>query len=217
MNNINNLEPEDENKQPENKSNEKKKKLFKEILEWVLVILLAIIISIVIKDFFFEHYKVDQSSMNNTLFEGDDLIVYKFGYHIAKPQRGDIIIMEHVPGRFQGALKYIIPFPNPDEVDYVKRVIGLPGETVDIIDGKVIIEKDGKEKALDEPYAITPTLPVEVKYPLIIPEGKYFVLGDNRPASKDSRTFGLVDENQIKGKVALRIWPFNKFGAISNN
>lgn len=188
----------------------KKKKLFIEIIEWILIIIAAIVLSVIIKDFFYEHYKVDQTSMHSTLYEGESLIVSKFNYRFSDPARRDIVVLEHQSGKLKGLAKILLPFPNPGEIDYVKRIIGLPGEKIDIHDGKVYINN----KALDESYIIPNSEPGNFNLPVVIPKDKYFVLGDNRPESRDSRDFGFIDRTQIKGKVVLRIWPLSKFGTI---
>ena len=140
------------------------------------------------------------SSMEPTLQEGQWILVNKVTYHFRQPQRGDVII-----------------FPNPNNPDenYIKRIIGLPGETLEMKEGMVYIQKeDGTFLTLDEPYI------QQISDPSfegdIIPEDEYFVLGDNRNNSIDSRQGWTVERKSVMGKAWLSIWPPSKWGLVSN-
>ena len=140
-------------------------------------------------------------SMDTTLANGENLIMDKLSYHFSDPERFDIVI-----------------FPGPKEEGeqyFIKRVIGLPGETVQIMDGKVYI--DGEELTGDV-YGITDYIenPGIAAEPLTLGEDEYFCLGDNRPVSYDSRyeAVGPVHRSEIIGKVWIRIWPLSKFGPV---
>lgn len=182
-----------------------------EIFEWIKVILSALVIAILIRTFIFEPVEVKMNSMQNTLLEGQRLIAYKLGYFFSTPLRGDIIVFEHQEGTLKGFVKFLNPFPNPQEVDYIKRVIGLPGDEVDIRDGSVYLNGN----KLPEAYVKGRTDKRDVKMPLVIPENKMFVLGDNREVSSDSRSsqVGLVDISKVKGRAVFRIYPFNVIGS----
>ncbi|MCL1914943.1 MAG: signal peptidase I [Eubacteriaceae bacterium] len=162
---------------------------YKEIREWIVTILVAIALGLALHFFVFERVSVLQTSMYPTLKDGEQLIMLKINYIIGKPKRGDIAII-----RFDASQKY------------VKRVIAMPGETIQITGNKVYINGE----ALDEPY-----LQSGLEYfdePLVVvPEGSYFVMGDNRPGSSDSRQLGCFEERDFLGKVVLRISPFTKF------
>lgn len=193
---------------------QKKKKLITEVLQWVQAIAVAGILAYLIHAFVFERALVDGDSMVDTLKDDQNLIEYKLGYLFHAPKRGDIVVFEYEKGVFN---KYL-PLPDPQEKDYIKRVIGLPGETVDLRDGYVYID----DKKLDEPYAKgltekSPNAESEVVFPMKVEPGTVFVMGDNRQNSSDSRTFGLVDFSSIRGKAVLRVYPFNEFGSIYNN
>lgn len=207
---------------------EEKKTLGKEIWEWVYTIAIAVAIAMVIKGFIFDIVKVDGSSMFPTLVDGDRLIVTKLGY---KPKQGDIIILdseyknrEEYYNRvaetngdeslgFFGKLMARKDMPeNLKKKYYVKRIIAMPGQMVDLIDGKVYV--DGEE--LEEEYYNGLTSPIDptVEFPITVDDGNVFVMGDNRPRSKDSRSaeLGQVPYDAILGKSQLRVWPMGDFG-----
>ncbi len=197
----------------------KKNSIGKEIFEWVLVIVAALVISMLIKAFVFSTYKVTMNSMENTLQDGQHVIVYKTGYMIGEPKRGDIIVFVHEEGKFEGVLKYL-PIANPGEVDYIKRVIGLPGDVIDIQDGKVLRKNAGETEfiELDEPYIKDQmTESNGMKLPYTVEENKLFVMGDNRLQSLDSRKIGTIDRDKVVGKAVFRIWPFSEFGGVYGN
>jgi signal peptidase I len=190
--------------------------IMKEILQWVQAIIFAVIVALLLRAFVFEPVYVDGPSMKDTMVTGDRLIVYKLGYVFSPPQRGDIVVLKVKEGSFS-----IFPFldnilflkkaiPNLDEIDYIKRVVGVPGDTVDIREGFVYIN----DEKLDEPYALGNTNKYSGESRIKITEGKYFVMGDNRENSRDSRHIGLIDIENIKGKAVFRMWPLDKIGGI---
>ncbi len=193
----------------------KKNSLGKEIFEWFLVIVAALVISMVIKAFVFSTYKVNMVSMENTLYGGHNVIVYKTGYFFSEPKHGQIIVFTHEEGQFKGLLKYL-PVANPGEVDYIKRVIGVPGDEIDIRDGYVWRKSSGDKDfvKLDEPYTKGLTDSHGMQLPYKVPEDKLFVMGDNREQSLDSRQIGPVDIDSVIGHAVIRIWPFSKFGGL---
>ena len=207
---------------------EKKFNLLKEIWEWVYTLAIAIVIALLIKGFIFDIVKVDGSSMFPTLVNNDRLIVTKLGY---KPEQGDIIILDSqyknreeyydtlAESKDKDELSFIDKLiakkdmpSNLDRKYYVKRIIGMPGQTVDIVDGKVYV--DGK--MLDEPYydGTTSSIDPTVEYPVTVEEDHVFVMGDNRNHSTDSRasSLGQVPFDAILGKSQIRIWPLNEIG-----
>lgn len=209
------------NKVTENqvKPAKKKNSIGKEIFEWVVVIVAALVISMLIKAFIFSTYKVTMNSMENTLHDGQHVIVYKTGYMVGEPKRGDIIVFVHEEGKFEGVLKYL-PIANPGEVDYIKRVIGLPGDVIDIQDGKVLRKNAGETEfiELNEPYIKDQyTESNGMKLPYTVEENKLFVMGDNRLQSLDSRKLGTIDRDKVVGKAVFRVWPFSEFGGVYDN
>jgi signal peptidase I len=186
-----------------------------EVFQWVKTILLAIVIAFLIRGFIFEPVYVDGESMEPTLVTGQRLIVYKTGYYFSPPSRGDVIVLQIEEGvtRFMPFLQGL-PFmrkviPDLSEVDYIKRVIGVPGDTIETRDGYVYV--NGKK--LDEPYIMDITMP-GIDEAVTVPPNKVFVMGDNRQNSRDSRELGFIEYNRIKGKAVLRIFPFDAFGKI---
>ena len=196
--------------------NKKKNSVGREIFEWILVIVAALLISMIIKAFIFSTYKVNMVSMQNTLFEGHNVIVYKTGYFFNNPKHGDIIVFMHEEGQFKSLFKYL-PVRNPGEVDYIKRVIGLPGDQIDIREDGYVYRKsvgDSDFKKLEETYVKGLTDSKGMQLPFTVPEEKLFVMGDNRAESLDSRLIGPIDIDAVIGKAVLRIWPFTEFGGL---
>ena len=149
-----------------------------------------------------QKFVVDGPSMNYTLHDGQQLLVNKIVYKFHEPERGDIIVFH--------------PPPEIDEDDYIKRIIGLPGESVYIEDSTVFIRKaDGTTIELDEPYV---TRPANREFEgEVIPPGEYFVMGDNRVNSSDSRTGWTLKEDDIIGKAWISLWPPEDWGLIPNH
>jgi signal peptidase I len=188
----------------------------REIIQWIEAIIFAVVAALLIRAFVFEPVYVDGPSMQKTMSTGDRLIVYKLGYYFSHPKKGDIVVLKVKDGtfNFMPFLKNI-PFikkaiPNMNEIDYIKRVTAVPGDIVNIKNGIFYIN----DKKLYEPYATGSTNTYSGDFPIEIPEGKYFVLGDNRENSRDSRHIGLIDIKNIKGKAVFRIWPFKKIGVL---
>jgi signal peptidase I len=208
---------------------EKKVNIGKEIFEWCYTIAIALIIAIVVKAFVFDVVRVDGPSMLPTLHDNDRLIVTKLGY---KPKQGDIIILDSTHEKRQTYIdkveesnghkltlteniKLKLSMPKSLKTKYyVKRVIALPGQTVDIIDGNVYI--DGSK--LEEPYfdGFTQRLDSGVSYPVTVQENHVFVMGDNRGNSTDSRSsmLGQVPYEAVFGKAQLRFWPLNSINIL---
>lgn len=172
--------------------------------EWIKDIALAVLIALLVI-FFIKPTLVKQSSMEPNFYENDYLFVSRQSYKLfGEPQRGDVVVVHSSLVQENGEEKMLI-----------KRIIGLPGETIDISDGKVYI--DGKE--LNEPYLKEPEAGTSGDISnLIIGEASYFCMGDNRTVSIDSRdpSVGCVSRDQILGKVVLRLYPFDKIGVIHN-
>lgn len=187
--NSNNSVELDADKKHDQKSNKD------EILSWIKVIVSYLLIAIVLRTFVFQMALVNQISMDPTLHEGQMLVISKINYFVGDPKRGDIIVLK-------------------DEVEnklLIKRVIGLPGEVVQLKEGKVYINS----KELQPDYTSFPTF-AYTQEEWTMPAGEYFVLGDNREHSRDSRVenVGLVYRKNIIGRAVFRIWPFNKLGVL---
>lgn len=166
------------------------KKIKSEIISWVKLIVAAFVIAMVINNFIIVKAEVPTGSMENTVMTHDQIIGYRLAYIFSEPKRGDIVM-----------------FPNPDDesINYLKRIIGLPGDVIEIIDGKVYINSSAEP--LDEVYLKeTP----EGSYgPYTVPNDSYFMMGDNRNSSLDSRFWEhpFVKKDKIIGKAVFRYSP----------
>ena len=186
-----------ENQEPQaNPENEEKKEKFnlkEEIISWVQILVIASLIAFVLNRFIIANSRVPSASMENTIMTHDRVIGSRLSYYFTDPERGDIII-------------FYFPDDITEKTYYVKRIIGMPGETVDIRDGNVYI--NGSDTPLDEPYIREEMeTPVELHYE--VPEGCYFMLGDNRNYSADSRFWHntYVKREKIVAKVLFRYFP----------
>lgn len=200
---------------------ESKFDLKKEVVDFLKVILIALVITNLLNVFVFTLSKVHQSSMESTLIAGDQLVVEKVSYTFSQPKRGDIIVFisreitvdNSIIGRFVRLYKDMYAKITRQEGHFrlVKRIIGVPGDEIDIRDGKVYVN----EVEYKEDYIHQPTFEkTKIEYPLIVPAGQYFVMGDNRGMSLDSRDFDCIKLEQIEGKVWIRFWPLNKLGGV---
>lgn len=175
------------------------KKIAKKVVGLIIYFLLIFLAAWLIVHFVGQRTKVEGPSMEPTLHEGDNLIVDKISYRLHDPERFDIIVF---------------PYQYKKDTYYIKRIIGLPGETVSIsdagiimIDGEPLVESYGKEVMKDPGLAANP---------IELGDGEYFVLGDNRNDSSDSRTasVGIIERADIIGKTSVRIYPFDKIGTL---
>lgn len=171
--------------------------MMRTIGDWLLAGVIAVVVALFCHFFIFESYVVDGDSMEPSLSSGQHILVEKITYSYGTPHRGDIVVFR---------------YPRNPSREFVKRVIGLPGDRVEVTGGHVIVNG----VLLDEPYIIGNTDGI---YPVtIIPEGRLFVLGDNREVSEDSRSnlVGLVPMENIEGKAFLRIYPFYAVSRLDN-
>jgi len=179
---------------------ERRRQQIRAVWEWVAVVAVAIVAALLIRLFLFQQYYIDGPSMQTTLMPEDRVLVNKLSYKLHDVNRGDVIVFDRLSG-----------VNNHD--DLIKRVIGLPGETLEVRSCEVFI--DGRR--LREPYlnteqmaAIEPSsrcgshtdIPVQT-----VPDGMVFVMGDNRVQSFDSRDFGPIDVDEIRGRAFVVIWP----------
>ena len=206
----------------------------KDIIEWIICIVVALVLALLIRYFIGTPTVVKMSSMKPTLIENQRLILNRWTRTTHQmPERGDIITLEapsdklvdiddtdNVVARYDNEptnwfSKFTYYFLEIGKESYIKRVIALPGEHLEIKDGKVYI--NGEE--LDEPYlqdnVITTAGDVNNPfYDLVVPENCIFVMGDNRAGSTDSRAFGCIPLDKVEGTVWIRFWPFNLFGKV---
>lgn len=174
------------------------KEIIKELAGWLLYIVLIIALTWIVVTFVGQRTEVSGSSMETTLSDKDQLIVDKMTYRFRDPKRYDIVVF---------------PYQYQDNTYYIKRIIGLPGETVQILSGMVYI--DGMR--LDEHYGNEiMENPGIAEEPLTLGEDEYFVLGDNRNNSSDSRAsdVGLIHRKDLIGSAWIRVWPLSQIGVI---
>lgn len=212
---------------------EEKSKL-KSFLEWVYCIIIAVVIVLVIKGFIGVPTVVKQSSMYPTLMQNERLWLNKWGCNFNEmPKRGDIITFEAPTKRYIDEYHFDSDSPvavyeyNPSNIitkfiyygleigktSYIKRVIGLPGEHVEIKEDSVFINGEKLQEEYLESYVITEDLK-GLFVDIVVPENTVFVLGDNRGDSVDSRRFGCIPVEKIEGKAVFRFWPLNKIGGF---
>lgn len=175
------------------KQKKPKKPLWREILEWIVTLAAAVAIAAVVRTFIFEPVKVEGNSMNDTLVNGEVMFVTKYDYLKDGPERFDVVICH---------------YPDRGNTNFVKRVVGLPGDIVAIQDGKLIVNGVVYE---EEYITHRPNYTLE---PYTVPEGKYFVLGDNRSNSNDSHLVGPIDAEMIVGHVRQVVLPLNSWRTI---
>lgn len=190
------------------------------VIELPILILVALVVAVVIKAFFVQAFFIPSGSMTPTLVVDDRVMVNKLSYVFGEPDRGDIVVFD---SPFAGAVydenlvravwrtvKESLGIQTalvPD--DLIKRVMALPGETIEIHDNTVFI--DGEP--LDEPY-LSPGVLMQDFGPQTIPDNMVFVMGDNRGSSHDSRKFGAIPQDTIVGRAFVRLWPFDRFGSL---
>jgi len=163
------------------------------VLEIVQALALAVVISVVLNLFVVQVTEVRQRSMEPTLLQNDRVLVSKVDYRLGKPAVGEIVVFQPT---------------NEAPIPYVKRVAAVEGDTVEIRDGRLLV--NGAPSTVAEAHGITTPQSPQVTYPLTIPPGHFFALGDNRQASSDSRSFGPQPYEKIIGKVILRFWPVDR-------
>lgn len=166
-------------------------KAIREVLDWFLIIAIAFGASYALRRWVVQPYRIQMSSMESTVFPDDLVMVDKLSYHFHQPRRGDVIVF-WPPGVTVG---------DP----YIKRVIGLPGETVEAKNGKIRVNG----RVADEPYLLGYVMPDFSPTP--VPQGQVFLMGDNRAVSLDSRSFGTVSTSSIIGRAMFAYWPLKHF------
>lgn len=183
------------------RSSREEKGIFRELLGWLLYILIIIGLTYVIITYVGQRTRVSGQSMEPMLHDGDNLIVDKLSYHFKDPERFDIIVF---------------PYKYEENTYYIKRIIGLPGETVQIAGGYVYI--DGEQLTSDIYGAEVMESAGIAAQPITLGADEYFVLGDNRNHSTDSRepNVGVLHREDLLGKAWVRIYPFDQIGVIKH-
>lgn len=166
------------------------------IFDWGETIVVALVLALIIRAFFLQVFWIPSGSMEPTLDINDRIVVNKVVYHFRQPKRLEIIV-------FRG-----VSSPGSEKRDLIKRLVGLPGETLELKNGIIHINGSPVEEkhVMNQDYADFG--------PVTVPADSYFVMGDNRPASADSRYWGFLPKKNLIGPAFLRIWPLTKFGLI---
>lgn len=167
--------------------------------ELIRFTIIAALIIIPIRTFIAQPFIVSGASMDPTFKDKDYLIVDELSYHLRTPARGEVVVFH--------------PPQNP-KTYYIKRIVGLPGETVTIKNNIITISKDEETFEITESYITDRTVPDIAK---TLGEKEYFVMGDNREESSDSRVWGALPEDHIKGRALIRVLPFSEFGFLPGN
>ncbi len=183
------------------------------------LLLAALVVAVLIKTFLIQPFYIPSGSMIPTIEINDRVMVSKISYRIGEPQRGDIVVFrspyaesldgETIPEAVVRNVLEAVGVRTAATDDFIKRVIALGGETIEIRDNRVLI--DGR--VLDEPYLPPGTVMADMD-PVFVPEGSVFVMGDNRAHSSDSRRFGPIPMKDILGEAVIRIWPLDRFGGL---
>jgi signal peptidase I len=168
--------------------------------EWLGVILVAVLLAIGVRTYVVQTFYIPSGSMEPTLDIGDRILVFKLAYRFTSPAIGDVVVFKAPPTEHCG---------DPGVTDLVKRIIGIPGDRLSSVDNTILVNG----KPLDQSWTHNPMLGEPIT-PQTIPANRYFMMGDNHPASCDSRVWGTVPRSDIIGKVVLKIWPLSQFGIV---
>lgn len=181
---------EDEAQTIPSRRDKNKKKEKSSLREMVEVVVIAFALAFLIKTFVVGNFWIPSESMLPTIEVNDKVVVTNFSYWFEGPQRGDVVVFK---------------YPLDTKKDYIKRCIGVPGETIEFRDSKLYVNGE----LVEEPY-LPEGLTFEDYGPVVVPEGQYFMCGDNRNNSADSRAWGFLDEKLIIGKAQFIYWPFDR-------
>jgi signal peptidase I len=178
--------------------------------ELPILVVVALVLAVIVKTFLFQAFYIPSGSMLDTLDINDRVLVNKLSFKVGDVKRGQVVVFEQDNGDepdenvIQTLLRNLgesIGLSTP-EADLIKRVIGLPGDTIEIRENQVLVN----DVAVAEPYLRTGSRMGDFG-PLVVPEGEYFVMGDNRSSSQDSRAIGPVEESRLIGRAFVIIWP----------
>jgi len=161
--------------------------------DWVVVVGVALLVAILVRTFLLAHFVVEGKSMMSTLHENDRVFVNKMSYRLHDPNRGDVVVLHEITGASQR--------------DLIKRVIGLPGEEIEMEDCVVRIDDQVLQEPYLDPTIVTPGNCGENFEPRTVPDGHVFVMGDNRPGSQDSRSLGFISYDDLVGRAFVVFWP----------
>ncbi len=172
------------------------------VVEWAVVLLVALAIALLVRTYVIQTYYIPSISMEPTLQVGDHILVLKAAYRFTSPAIGDVIVFKAPP-------KEHLACQDPEVQDLVKRIIALPGDDIHSVGNNIYINNN----LLAQPWQHTPNIGSPIPNQ-VIPPNQYFVMGDNRPESCDSRVWGTVPRANIIGKAVLIFWPLSRFSKI---
>jgi signal peptidase I len=167
------------------------------LFDWAVVIVVALLVAFLVRTFVLAHFVVDGTSMFSTLHDDDRVFVNKLSYRLHDPNRGDVVVLHQDAGERQDIA----------ERDLIKRVIALPGETIEVRSCQVLIDGQELEEPYLDPQVVTPGNCGGDLAPITIPEEHVFVMGDNRGGSQDSRALGPIEEDDLVGRAFVVFWP----------
>ncbi len=168
------------------------------LAEWAVVVLCAVVISVLVRQFLFQAFYIESGSMESTLVPDDRVLVNRLSYKWTEHSRGDVVVFSRLPNE-PGTTR-----------DLIKRIIGLPGDEVEGRDGVIYING----VRLDEPYIDDDNRSYPDFGPELVGEGQIFVMGDNRDDSLDSRRFGAIDSDRAAGRAFITYWPLGRAGSL---
>jgi signal peptidase I len=174
------------------------KKLLWSFLEVIETLVIAVVAVFLVRNFIAQPFLVSGSSMEPNFLNGNYLLVDELTYRFREPQRGEVVVFR---------------YPLDRRAFYIKRIVGLPGERVVIEDDRVLVIRDGEEVVLNEQYLLSSG--TRGQFDVTLDNQEYFVMGDNRNFSFDSRSWGPLSEEDIIGVARLRLWPVNQVMAFS--
>jgi len=161
----------------------------------------AVLVALLVKTYLVQAFRIPSSSMEQTLQVGDRVMVNKLSYRLGEVSPGDVVVFSRPAGAAAGT-------DAPE--DLIKRVIGVGGDTIQTVDGKLV--RNGTP--VDEPYLVPGTTTTGMEQPVTVPDGQLWVMGDNRNNSSDSRVFGPIDESTVVGQAFIIMWPPGRFGTL---
>jgi signal peptidase I len=188
----------DERDEDEDDTEETPARRHRALFDWAVVIVVALLVAFLVRTFVLAHFVVDGTSMFSTLHDDDRVFVNKLSYRLHDPNRGDVVVLHQSAGRSDQELV---------ERDLIKRVIALPGETIEVRSCRVLIDGQTLEEPYLDPNVVTPGNCGGDLAPLTIPEDHVFVMGDNRGGSQDSRNLGPIEEDDLVGRAFVVFWP----------
>lgn len=171
-------------------------------IEWLIILVVAVSVSMLVRTYVVQQFSIPSGSMIPTLDVGDRILVDKLSVELGTINRGDIVVFRHPP-------KALTTCAPPVEPIFIKRVIGLPGDVITSKGSTIYVNG----KALKESWQTTSPFGPAIGH-VVVPANHYFMMGDNRGESCDSRYWGTVPRSAIIGKAFLRIWPFNRIGFL---